>query len=212
MSSPRVLNPANTSPTRHPLVTHSSPTRHPLVPHSSPARHPLVPDPQPAIYVASLAAVEKIRATEGQAVLDAVDVTCGLSLGEYTALAFAGEPRAAARGAARGGLRAAACPTSPVRGAGPGEAAPRRAPRALVFATWPPRKNPAWGSPQQSGAARPGGSWAAPRRGSTRLADESPVTPGPPRFQKRTTLRNFFQTFPTAFCSGFQARCPSRTG
>ncbi|GBF89603.1 hypothetical protein Rsub_02321 [Raphidocelis subcapitata] len=45
---------------------------------------------QPAIYVASLAAIEKIRATEGQAVLDAVDVTCGLSLGEYTALAFAG--------------------------------------------------------------------------------------------------------------------------
>jgi len=45
---------------------------------------------QPAIYVASLAAVEKIRATEGQAVLDAVDVACGLSLGEYTALAFAG--------------------------------------------------------------------------------------------------------------------------
>lgn len=46
---------------------------------------------QPAIYVASLAAIEKIRATEGQAVIDAVNVTCGLSLGEYTALAFAGE-------------------------------------------------------------------------------------------------------------------------
>jgi [acyl-carrier-protein] S-malonyltransferase len=45
---------------------------------------------QPAIYVASLAAVEKIRATEGQSVLDAVDVAAGLSLGEYTALAFAG--------------------------------------------------------------------------------------------------------------------------
>ncbi|KAF8070879.1 hypothetical protein HT031_000960 [Scenedesmus sp. PABB004] len=45
---------------------------------------------QPAIYVASLAAVEKLRATEGQALLDSVDVTCGLSLGEYTALAFAG--------------------------------------------------------------------------------------------------------------------------
>eukprot|EP00878_Enallax_costatus_P005660 GHUV01005936.1.p1 GENE.GHUV01005936.1~~GHUV01005936.1.p1 ORF type:complete len:315 (+),score=113.34 GHUV01005936.1:41-985(+) len=45
---------------------------------------------QPAIYVASLAAVEKLRATEGEALLDSVDVTCGLSLGEYTALAFAG--------------------------------------------------------------------------------------------------------------------------
>jgi [acyl-carrier-protein] S-malonyltransferase len=45
---------------------------------------------QPAIYVASLAAVEKLRATEGAALLDSVDVTGGLSLGEYTALAFAG--------------------------------------------------------------------------------------------------------------------------
>lgn len=45
---------------------------------------------QPAIYVASLAAVEKLRATEGQALLDSVDVAAGLSLGEYTALAFAG--------------------------------------------------------------------------------------------------------------------------
>ncbi|KAG2493848.1 hypothetical protein HYH03_008064 [Edaphochlamys debaryana] len=45
---------------------------------------------QPAIYVASLAAVEKLRADEGQAAIDAIDVACGLSLGEYTALAFAG--------------------------------------------------------------------------------------------------------------------------
>ncbi|BBN17362.1 [acyl-carrier-protein] S-malonyltransferase [Marchantia polymorpha subsp. ruderalis] len=46
---------------------------------------------QPAIYVASLAAVEALRAQEGgQAIIDSVDVTCGLSLGEYTALAFAG--------------------------------------------------------------------------------------------------------------------------
>lgn len=44
---------------------------------------------QPAIYVASLAAVEKLRASDA-ALLDAVDVTCGLSLGEYTALTFAG--------------------------------------------------------------------------------------------------------------------------
>ena len=45
---------------------------------------------QPAIYVSSLAAVEKLRATEGQAAIDAIDVAAGLSLGEYTALAFAG--------------------------------------------------------------------------------------------------------------------------
>ncbi|KAI8474452.1 MAG: acyl transferase/acyl hydrolase/lysophospholipase [Monoraphidium minutum] len=44
---------------------------------------------QPAIYVASLAALEKIRATE-PAVLESVDVAAGLSLGEYTALTFAG--------------------------------------------------------------------------------------------------------------------------
>jgi len=42
------------------------------------------------MYVASLAAVEKLRATAGQELLDSVDVTCGLSLGKYTALAFAG--------------------------------------------------------------------------------------------------------------------------
>eukprot|EP00249_Psilotum_nudum_P018594 c26879_g1_i2 orf=354-1547(+) len=46
---------------------------------------------QPAIYVTSLAAVEVLRANEaGQDIIDLVDVTCGLSLGEYTALAFAG--------------------------------------------------------------------------------------------------------------------------
>ncbi|XP_031498895.1 uncharacterized protein LOC116263341 [Nymphaea colorata] len=46
---------------------------------------------QPAIYVTSLAAVEMLRARDGgQQILDAVDVTCGLSLGEYTALAFSG--------------------------------------------------------------------------------------------------------------------------
>ncbi|KAL9257341.1 Malonyl-CoA-acyl carrier protein transacylase, mitochondrial-like protein [Drosera capensis] len=44
---------------------------------------------QPAIYVTSLAAVEILRAREGgQQIIDSVDVTCGLSLGEYTALAF----------------------------------------------------------------------------------------------------------------------------
>lgn len=40
--------------------------------------------------MASLAAVEKLKATEGAALLDSVDVAAGLSLGEYTALAFAG--------------------------------------------------------------------------------------------------------------------------
>ncbi|PON77998.1 Polyketide-type polyunsaturated fatty acid synthase [Parasponia andersonii] len=44
---------------------------------------------QPAIYVTSLAAVELLRAHEGgQQIIDSVDVACGLSLGEYTALAF----------------------------------------------------------------------------------------------------------------------------
>lgn len=46
---------------------------------------------QPAIYVTSLGAIEALRAGNGgQTIIDSVDVTCGLSLGEYTALAFAG--------------------------------------------------------------------------------------------------------------------------
>ncbi|KAJ1616881.1 malonyl coa-acyl carrier protein transacylase [Pavlovales sp. CCMP2436] len=45
---------------------------------------------QPAIFVASLAAVEKLRAELGDDVINAADVAAGLSLGEYTALAFAG--------------------------------------------------------------------------------------------------------------------------
>jgi [acyl-carrier-protein] S-malonyltransferase len=44
---------------------------------------------QPAIFVGSLAALEVLRATE-PAVLDACVATAGLSLGEYTALVFAG--------------------------------------------------------------------------------------------------------------------------
>ncbi|XP_062210947.1 uncharacterized protein LOC133912297 [Phragmites australis] len=45
---------------------------------------------QPAIFVTSLAAVEVLRARDGgKDVINSVDVTCGLSLGEYTALAFA---------------------------------------------------------------------------------------------------------------------------
>ena len=46
---------------------------------------------QPAIFVASMAAVEKLRASEGgAATIDACNMAMGLSLGEYTALCFAG--------------------------------------------------------------------------------------------------------------------------
>ena len=44
---------------------------------------------QPAIHVASLAALELLRSRDGHP-LDAATVTAGLSLGEYTALVFAG--------------------------------------------------------------------------------------------------------------------------
>jgi [acyl-carrier-protein] S-malonyltransferase len=44
---------------------------------------------QPAIFVASLAALEQLKATDPDA-LQSVVATAGLSLGEYTALAFAG--------------------------------------------------------------------------------------------------------------------------
>ena len=44
---------------------------------------------QPAIFVASFAALEKLK-SEKQAVIDNCTHTAGLSLGEYTALAFAG--------------------------------------------------------------------------------------------------------------------------
>jgi len=44
---------------------------------------------QPAIYVASLAALEQLRLSEPQAEAECV-ATAGLSLGEYTALTFAG--------------------------------------------------------------------------------------------------------------------------
>lgn len=44
---------------------------------------------QPAIFVASLAALEQVRAAEPDALAD-VAATAGLSLGEYSALAFAG--------------------------------------------------------------------------------------------------------------------------
>lgn len=46
---------------------------------------------QPAIYVASLAAVEKLRLEEGGAeLIESATCAAGLSLGEYTALCFAG--------------------------------------------------------------------------------------------------------------------------
>lgn len=44
---------------------------------------------QPALYVCSLAALEKLR-SEQPAIIDAAVATAGLSLGEYTALVFAG--------------------------------------------------------------------------------------------------------------------------
>lgn len=44
---------------------------------------------QPAIFVASMAAVEKLRAEEGQDAVDAATCAMGLSLGEYSALCFA---------------------------------------------------------------------------------------------------------------------------
>ncbi len=45
---------------------------------------------QPAIFVASMAALEKLKALEGADAVNRADVACGLSLGEYTALAYAG--------------------------------------------------------------------------------------------------------------------------
>lgn len=45
---------------------------------------------QPAIFVASMAAVEKLKQESGENAIDEATVTCGLSLGEYSALCFAG--------------------------------------------------------------------------------------------------------------------------
>lgn len=44
---------------------------------------------QPAIFVASMAAVEKLRQESGQEAVDAATCAMGLSLGEYSALCFA---------------------------------------------------------------------------------------------------------------------------
>uniref|UniRef100_A0A7S4MDP8 Malonyl-CoA:ACP transacylase (MAT) domain-containing protein n=1 Tax=Odontella aurita TaxID=265563 RepID=A0A7S4MDP8_9STRA len=45
---------------------------------------------QPAIFVASMAAVEKLRQEQGEEAVDAATCAMGLSLGEYSALCFAG--------------------------------------------------------------------------------------------------------------------------
>lgn len=45
---------------------------------------------QPAIFVASMAAVEKLRQEQGQEAVDSATCAMGLSLGEYSALCFAG--------------------------------------------------------------------------------------------------------------------------
>jgi len=45
---------------------------------------------QPAIFVASMAAVEKLKQDQGAAVVEEATVAMGLSLGEYSALCFAG--------------------------------------------------------------------------------------------------------------------------
>lgn len=45
---------------------------------------------QPAIFVCSMAAVEKLRADKGDAAVDEATCAMGLSLGEYSALCFAG--------------------------------------------------------------------------------------------------------------------------
>ncbi|CAJ1942986.1 unnamed protein product [Cylindrotheca closterium] len=45
---------------------------------------------QPAIFVASMAAVEKLKSEKGQEALDEATCAMGLSLGEYSALCFSG--------------------------------------------------------------------------------------------------------------------------
>lgn len=45
---------------------------------------------QPAIFVCSMAAVEKLKAEKGDAAVDEATCAMGLSLGEYSALCFAG--------------------------------------------------------------------------------------------------------------------------
>ncbi|GAB5363549.1 hypothetical protein AAMO2058_000893000 [Amorphochlora amoebiformis] len=45
---------------------------------------------QPAIFVASMAGLEKLKMEQGDGIVDDATVTMGLSLGEYSALCFAG--------------------------------------------------------------------------------------------------------------------------
>lgn len=87
----------------HPDWAHPAPAPNTLLRSPGPRSCPLCPSPagpkekldstavsQPAIYVASLAALEKLKAEQGEEAASAADVTCGLSLGEYTALTYAG--------------------------------------------------------------------------------------------------------------------------
>ena len=46
--------------------------------------------PQPALFVAGLAAVEKLRTGSLSSSVEGCSATAGLSLGEFTALVFAG--------------------------------------------------------------------------------------------------------------------------
>lgn len=64
----------------------SAPCPHPALPRLPTClSHPM----QPALFVAGLAAVERLRAQNAGAV-DGASACAGLSLGEYTALVFAG--------------------------------------------------------------------------------------------------------------------------
>ena len=58
-------------------------------PPSMPACLPACLPSQPALFVAGLAAVERLRA-DNPAAVESCSATAGLSLGEYTALVFGG--------------------------------------------------------------------------------------------------------------------------
>lgn len=60
-----------------------------VFPPSATSHFPTPPTHQPALFVAGLAAVEKLRA-ENPAAVDGAASAAGLSLGEYTALVFSG--------------------------------------------------------------------------------------------------------------------------
>lgn len=60
------------------------------IPAPFPTRHYPKEVSQPAIFVCSMAALEKLRMEKGDAALDEATCALGLSLGEYSALCFAG--------------------------------------------------------------------------------------------------------------------------